>query len=483
MGIALALGVFLGVRAGLDHAFALFAAVVGGLALLNWFAPRGARPLLLSAVVGCLLGLASGLWRAPGAVPLYTGPLAINRSGTIVSDPNTSGDGAYADLRWTDSAGVARASLAFLPPAPGVGRGDRVEFGGDVLDQTGTRLSVTALRVVVAPGRIEQTRRSLRRGVTDAVLRDVPGSPGTLTLGLLIGDDSGLTAAERADLRGAGLSHVTAVSGWNVSLVIAAVAAVFLALGWRGRYWLAPQLAAIAGYVWLVGAEPPVTRAALMGGAALVAVQLGRPAHTLNALALTAAALAVYAPAAPGELAFQLSTLATVGVAIALQWTRRMHGWRAVALAPAIVSASAGLATAPLLAARFGTFTLAALPANILAGPLVSTATFAGGVLLPTSAIGLGAWSGSVAWLASWLLLALARWFAAAPVGQWTFAPLSDVAIFTLYALLALLGAAALPEGRLARRRLGQWAARDPGGAAAAAATAAAMAGLVLLVG
>jgi competence protein ComEC len=94
-----------------------------------------------------------------------------------------------------------------------------------------------------------------------------------------------------------GLSHIAAVSGWNVSVVVATTGALFRAFGARGWRWLIVQLILLAGYVWIVGLEPPIQRAAIMGAIALVALQLGRPAHILTLLTITAGIMAAWNPA------------------------------------------------------------------------------------------------------------------------------------------------------------------------------------------
>jgi hypothetical protein len=79
------------------------------------------------------------------------------------------------------------------------------------------------------------------------------------------------------------------------------------------------------------------------------------------------------------------------------------------------------------------------------------------------------------------LLLKIAAVFAVAPVGHWTFAPLSSEAVAGIYALLALAGAQLQPEGRLARRRLCAWAVAEPLPAACASLTTLAVCALALL--
>ena len=482
MGLALALGVFVGVRGGISRQIALTLALITALALLSPLARGVVRSIAICAMAGCVLGLLCGLWRAGGPPAPAAADLPGTAQGVVLSDPRVTGAGVRTDLRWHDTTGRSWTTNATLPAAPSVGRGDRIEFSGWISDPVDNYVIVRSQRVIAGPGQMERARRRLRAFVSGSLLREAPGSPGTLSVGLLLGDDSGLTSAERAQLRAAGMSHITAVSGWNVSIVVGAVGALGVALNLRGRWWIIAQLAALVAYVWLVGADPPVVRAALMTTAAFVATQIGRPRHTVTALALTAALLACLQPATTATLSFQLSALATLGVALALQISASWDGWRAALGGPALVSVCAGLATAPLLAAAFGSFTLACVPSNVLAGPLVSTATFAAALVPVAASVGLGVPAGVVVWLCCRLILLIAAIFSAAPLGHWTFAPLSSGATASLYGALAIATALLLPEGRLARRRVAAWAQAEPLPAVGAGLATLAVCALALIV-
>ncbi len=119
----------------------------------------------------------------------------------------------------------------------------------------------------------------------------------------------------------------------------------------------------------LTGAGPSIQRAGVMGAAGLVAALAGRPAHRWYALGLAAAVTLALNPLAAGEPGWQLSfaaVAALLAVAPPLReaFARRLPGPVADVAA---MTVAATLGTAPLMAMHFGTVSLAALPANLLA--------------------------------------------------------------------------------------------------------------------
>jgi competence protein ComEC len=463
VGIALGLGVIVGVRAATAGSFSLAVFCAGILIVLALTTRRDARLIIVLAAAGCCAGaIAAVLQAEPDSAPSApnaSGPI----SGTIAGDPETTTTGVVVDLRWRDSMGVERTSRAFFPAAPVVGRGDRVRVIADVEGFGDGTLFVRGVQHVQPAGTPEAWRRSIRSYLAGVIDQRVPGTPGALALGLLVGDDSDLPEIERVQLREAGLSHITAVSGWNVALVTGAIGGLLLALRLRGWAWASVQLAGLVLFVWIVGADPPVIRAALMGTAGIVAARLGRPAHSVTLLVLAAAVMAALSPASLTSLSFRLSVLATIGLVVAVHLTRSLTGVAAVVVVPAVASAAIGLATAPLLAAELGTFTPAAIPANVAAGALVSAATCSGAVLVLLSPLPvLSELAGWCVWLSCGGVLAVARLFANAPLGHWTFAPVSGEAQAVMYTALIVACALALPEGRLVGRRLARWSREQP---------------------
>lgn len=462
MGVALGLGIILGVRCAGEGNPAILAIAVACMAVISMMTDRAVRTLALIAVLGCVAGAIVGTVNAPGSPPRLREPIDRPITAQATSDPHTSTEGVTVHMRWVAPDGHRRMSRAFLPPAPVVARGDTVRLTGEVRDADATTYFARTVTVIAPATGLEKYRRDARSYLTTTVRRYVPGAPGDLALGLLIGDDSGLPQQRTADLRAAGLSHITAVSGWNVTLVTAAIGTVFLALRLRGWRWSLVQFAGLAGYVWIVGADPPVLRAAIMGTAALIAVRLGRPAHSASVLVLSAALMVAISPGALETLSFQLSVLATFALIVAMQIAPPWDGWRSLVLTPTVTCAAIGLATAPLLATTFGTITLAAIPANVLVAPLIPIATIGAILVIPTAATGVGEIAGTVTWVCCEVVLRLAALFANAPLGQWRVRRFPLEAALTSYAALFAVAVAVMPEGRLIARRTSRWMRSEP---------------------
>jgi|GEM_PF-3483369 len=473
MGIAFGLGVIFGTRAALASFSSVLPVVVLLLAAVI-VTPVSIRNVWLLAATGCLMGAGAAVLADTDSNPAF---LADSPSGLITgvvkSDVETTPRGGIAEFEWRDDMGVLRTSRIFLPASPEVGRGDTIEVAGWVDGPTGDVILTDGTRIIKRAGWLELQRRAIRSYMRSTIQTYVPGSPGALTLGLLIGDDTALTAAERDDMRRTGLSHLTAVSGWNVTLVVGTVGLVMLRMGLRSWRWTLIQLVALIGFVWIVGFEPPVTRAAVMAVAGIIAIRLGRPAHSLNVLVISAAVMTAISPMILGSISFQLSVLATLGLVIAGRLTASLDGWRAVVMTPLAATIAAGLMTTPTLAARFGTFTLLTVPANLVVAPLVPIASVAGVVVVLLSPIApLAMVAGWGAWLLSGLVLWFARLLAGVPYSYHQFAPLSPVEEAALYTVILAIIVPLLPEGRMLGRRAFVWAQREPINAMVTAGTA-----------
>lgn len=475
MGLGLGFGLLLGVRTSTTGLFAPGLLLVSGLFVLALITRQRTRAILLLTAAGVLLGWAGGVWRTDAPDPTTIPELPETFEATILTDPFTTAAGTTVAVRTLPPAGPSEHEFRlYMPITSAAGRGDTVNVRARMSTEGPEPMLFTESLVVVQPaGWLERQRRTARAYSRAQMTEHVPGAPGSLILGLLIGDDSGLSAAERQDLRHSGLSHITAVSGWNVTVVVATVGALFAAVGARGVQWLAVQLGFLAGYVWLVGLEPPIQRAAIMGAVALVALHFGRPAHMLTLLILTAGVMVAWDPAGFSSLSFQLSFLSMVGLAVAARLTRTVTGWRAVIVSPVATAILAGVVTAPLLAATFGTFSPATIPANLLAGPLIPFATFAGmGVVAMSWVAPVAEVIGWAGWGLSTIVLGIARYLAGLPGAHFEFAPLPLSTTLTIYIVLLILIIPLFPEGRLLARRCENWFRSMPGPTVAGATIA-----------
>ncbi len=462
MGLVAAFGVIAGAR--LVHAELWIAAflLVGGLLTLAALSTAGPRLLAGTMMAGCVLGGAVAILNQGIEVPPYVGDDRVRTTALVTSDPAQNSRGMHAWVEWHDDRGAPRTSLMLARAWPRFHRGDRLQIVARVDGVDADVLSISSLTIERHAGAVEEQRARLRGWLDETVRTTVGGSEGALALGLLVGDDSALTRRDEDAVRRAGLSHITAVSGWNVTLVVASVGTLLLALRLRGPGWVAIEAAALAGYVWLVGADAPVMRAAIMGAFVIAARQLGRPTHGPTLIALAAALMIAADPSAPGLLSFQLSILATAALIVSLRYTARWTGLRAIVLAPVIATIAISLVTAPALAVRTGTLSLVSIPANVVAGPLVPLAA-AGSVVVIASA-----WlpivqtaAAAATWYLTHLILWISTMFAWVPGGVLQFRRAD--AFVLRGAVLALLAVAAflLPEGRLVVWQIDRWIARD----------------------
>jgi len=242
----------------------------------------------------------------------------------------------------------------------------------------------------------------LRAGAEESVARGLDPPRAALARGMVLGQDEALSDADRRAFRASGLAHLLAASGQNVMLLAGLAVPVLAALGFGLRGRLAGALALIAVYVPVAGAGPSIVRAGVMGGAAIVAGLAGRPASRWYALLLAAAITLAVNPRAAQDPGWQLSFAAVVAI---LGLARPLRGALVArrlppALAEAIaMTASATLATAPLLSFHFGR----ALPANLLAVPAVAPVMWLGMSAVAIGAV-LPAGSALVNWLAQFPL-------------------------------------------------------------------------------
>ena len=274
-----------------------------------------------------------------------------------------------------------------------------------------------------------------------------------LVPGLVLGDVAAMPPDLTTAFRVTGLTHLCAVSGANVAIIIGAV---FAAARWTGlhRRWRAViATAALPAFVVLVRPSASVLRAALMGGLVMLAAMLGRRSSSVPILSATVLMLMLLDPFLARSPGFAMSVAATAAIVlIAPPWTRRLerHVPRSIAAAVAI-PAAAQLACTPILVAAFGQLTPLAIPANLLAAPAVAPATLAG-VACALVAVVSGPGAAPLAQVgglsAGWLAL-VARTLAAMPG-----AGLKGPSGFTGVALLGALASAGwFVAWRVRRRR------------------------------
>ncbi|MDP9182198.1 MAG: ComEC/Rec2 family competence protein, partial [Actinomycetota bacterium] len=328
----------------------------------------------------------------------------------------------------------------------------RLKDPGRGSDVAGVLSARGAPVVRAGPSHVQRVAGRLRQGLRDAT-GGLPADERGLLPGLVDGDTSRLDPALREDFRSTGLTHLTAVSGTNVAVVLGAA---LLLCGWLriGLRWRPPVAALVLlAFVVLARPSPSVLRAAAMGVIALIALATGSRRQALPALCAAVLALVLLSPDLASQPGFALSTLATAGLLlVAPLWrdrlARMLPAWLAEAIA---VPAAAQLACTPVVVALSGQLGLLAVPANLLAVPAVAPATVLGVVAALTAPVCLPlaklvAWG---AWLPTRWLVVVAHTGARQPGAGMSIASGWTGALLAL--ALAVTGALVLRSRRLRR--------------------------------
>src|SRR5439155_13962942 len=210
----------------------------------------------------------------------------------------------------------------------------------------------------------------------------------------------------------AGVSHVVAISGWNIAIVGATIGA--LVRRWPRRRRALLVLGAICLYTILTGASSSVLRAAVMAAVGLLARETGRAGTAATALGWAVVLLLTIDPGYVADPGFALSAAATGGL---IAWAPpltttlsrlaggRLPGWLAESLG---VSIAAEIATLPIALAAFGRFGLIAPLVNLFVVPLVAPAMAAGAIALVggmATLLGIPSIIATVAGLPAWAVL------------------------------------------------------------------------------
>ena len=236
--------------------------------------------------------------------------------------------------------------------------------------------------------------------------------------GILLGVEAGIPPEVQAAFRDTGTSHIIAISGFNIAILVALLAGMLGRLLGPGRTGARRgALAAVGGiilYAILVGGQASVVRAAIMGGLALFAIQLGRRTSGLNGLMFVAAVMALFTPFILWDVGFQLSFTATLGLVLFAgslsAWFERLASRRLSRPAAKRLSQPVGeyflytlaatLLTLPVIVYHFQRLSLVSLVANPLVLPVQPALMVLGGLatILGMLWAPLGQWLAYLAW-------------------------------------------------------------------------------------
>jgi len=379
----------------------------------------GRRATGAGAAVTVALGISLGVVRSGRAVKLYDAaradavsamglPQRCTARALVRSSPVRVRDVLRWDASLTDvscdGAPVAWHGRATLYGGPaGLARGDVAEVvatlgtpqrlwnasGGDPrpaeayrgVVRSGGTLDVRVIR----RGRgllawIDRTRARLRARIDETFPTDIAPMARALVLG-----ESDLAPDDDRSFRASGLSHLLAVSGMHLVLVLALAVRTLEELFTRVEALAARvdvgRIAAAVGipvawlYAELAGGGGSTVRAAWMATAALAARALGRRTDATRAFGLSMVAMATTDPLVAFDLSFVLSAGATAGLlAFASPLSARLEAWmpsRAASVARAVgTTLAASIPCTPIIARFAPTVPVGGVLANLLAVPV-----------------------------------------------------------------------------------------------------------------
>jgi competence protein ComEC len=348
--------------------------------------PRGA--VSVQGTVAAIDPLPQGRRVLLGAVTLGAGPLIARRLRIRLRDTGIQlmAPGDRIRLR-------ALLRPPYPPSYPGGWDQRRDAFFQD-LGGVGFALGAAA-RLSAAPAQGLTARlQTLRQAVAARILAAIPGTAGAVAATLMTGIRSALPYADRDAFSVSGLSHILAVAGLHIGIVMATVfAACRMALAhwsWAALRWPVKEIAALAAlavggfYMLMTGMHLPILRSFIMAVLVTLALLAGRRALSMRSLALAAGLLLLVQPESLAGVSFQMS-FAAVMVLIAGYDLLRDQRLALLGRRPGVVgfflqdfalvtvtSILAALATAPFVAYHFGHLELYSIPANMLAVPVTA---------------------------------------------------------------------------------------------------------------
>jgi ComEC/Rec2-related protein len=384
---------------------AIGAACVAGFA----FGSSGVMVVALGSLVLRIAGKARGVWSlaiivaavvgAFRAVPAPTvlGPAWIDEvdaiRGVVASGPmstvrgqrfNLDATAVRLPIGWLDSDALVCVSSADLPE---LRRGDRVFLVASVeriVDLPEGAAKAASARGCTATATAWLTTRmgtgggwqhaidGMRRSVATRLQTAAPGDSGALLAGLVTGDDGAMSDDAREAFVATGTTHITAVSGSNIALVVVSAVAIGGRFGFHRRFvWQMATAGGVWFYALLVGLEPPSLRAAIVASGAVFAVTFGRRADLVTLTTLAAALQLLYRPSDYWTLSFRLSFASALALALVLRGMST-GGIGDVLRSALVATTAAQVATAPVLITTFGQISPLSLPTNLIIAPFVA---------------------------------------------------------------------------------------------------------------
>ncbi len=328
----------------------------------------------------------------------------------------------------------------------------------DYLARQGIHSYMTKTEVTRLPGNngsfINKVIYSFKSDLVENTYKIFQDPEASLFAGILFGVDTGLPKKLQDAFKNTGTAHIIAISGFNIAIIAGLFFSFFKWALKNERLGAVLAVLFVFLYAFLVGGDPAVMRAAIMGSLSLFARQVGRRNAGINTLAVVALVMALINPLTLWDVGFQLSFFATLGLILyaepfsiitarLIEKLTKQENSAIVSIINdnVILTLAAQVMTIPLMAYYFQRISLISFIANPFILPVQPAVMILGGlavfISLPILPLGqLLAW---VAWPFAGYTIRVVEFFDRIPNGVIVLGDVPLWIIFMTYASLLLV--------------------------------------------
>lgn len=338
----------------------------------------------LRTVLVCVAMALVGMWRSSVVFselqkyePLYFNNIRFTAS--VADDPGFNGDRnqfefAANQIKLTGKSLPGKVVVG-VRKDPELRRGDAVVVSGKIKPSVGTsRQGSMSMAEVKVVHKNESLVEDIRQNFLSSIQSSLPEPADSLGLGYLVGLRVNIPKSLSEQLQIVGLTHIIAVSGYNLTVIVQAVRRIFEK---RSAYQsVAFSVLLTAGFIVITGGSAPIVRAAVVCGFSLVAWYYGRTIRPVLLLLFSGALTALINPLYIwGDPGWYLSFLAFGGVLILAPLISKLFFHKSIqeSTIPQLLleSICAQLCTIPYTLFLFGGVSIIAPIANLLILPLI----------------------------------------------------------------------------------------------------------------
>ncbi len=265
----------------------------------------------------------------------------------------------------------------------------------------------------------------------------------TVVAAMVLGDKHALNKETKELYSVSGASHVLALSGLHLGIIYAMLTLLF---GRLRRVWLCQALVLLAvwAYVMVVGMSTSVMRSAVMLTVYSFCLVARRDKAQINTLAFAAICLLVANPLSLWDIGFQMSFMAVFAIALYYRGLYHLlplsNRFAKLVWGMAVVSISAQIGTAPLVAYYFGRFSCYFLLTNFIVVPAATLIIYGSVAMFLATPV---PWlcsllSHCVAVIAGWLNKSL-EWIASLPAASIDNIHVNTLQLWLIYVVIACI--------------------------------------------